>query len=204
MIVRGIDRQAIEDAASGLGLEFDNMRPDGRGWAFRLVPRSSRAKFARRSGSGRRLKATCYHGFRDFHLALWRQGAKSITTVGPHGARITYKNVEQFRNDLQAFAIKNVGTMIEPAFMIKLCECDETTGTDRAIIFETVNAETLQTVKVREIQQSAIMRCPFVIIVADHYREDGSCKCDDAGERAMMISEWEYSESDFNGIELRA
>ena len=31
----------------------------------------------------------------------------------------------------------------------------------------------------RTIRQSDIARCPHVILVASHYREDGSCRCDD-------------------------
>lgn len=30
---------------------------------------------------------------------------------------------------------------------------------------------------VRVIKQSDIMRCPMFILVPDHYRDDGSCKC---------------------------
>lgn len=46
-------------------------------------------------------------------------------------------------------------------------------------------------------------RCPFLIMVGEHYREDGSCKCDDPEHRKFMIAEWEYSESDFEKIPLR-
>ena len=56
-----------------------------------------------------------------------------------------------------------------------------------------------QIVDVREIRQSDIRACPQVIMVSSHYRPDGSCKCDDADERAMMIQEWEYSPDDFEG-----
>ncbi len=52
---------------------------------------------------------------------------------------------------------------------------------------------------VRMIKQSDITACPHFIMVPTHYRPDGSCKCDDAEERAMMIREWEYEASDFNG-----
>jgi hypothetical protein len=39
--------------------------------------------------------------------------------------------------------------------------------------------------------------CKFRIMVSEHYREDGTCKCDDPEEQAMMIREWEYEASDF-------
>jgi hypothetical protein len=47
------------------------------------------------------------------------------------------------------------------------------------------------------IRQADIAACPFCIMVPSHYRPDGSCKCDDPEERAMMIKEWGYSEKDF-------
>lgn len=50
---------------------------------------------------------------------------------------------------------------------------------------------------VRHIRQSDIQACPYFIMVPTHYRPDGSCKCDDPEERAMMIREWEYTEEDF-------
>lgn len=58
-------------------------------------------------------------------------------------------------------------------------------------------------VNVRTIKHSDIGKCPHVILVPDHYREDGSCKCDDAEHRKMMIKKWGYTESSFEGIELR-
>lgn len=56
---------------------------------------------------------------------------------------------------------------------------------------------------VRVIKRSDIAKCPHYILVPDHYREDGSCKCDDVEHRVMMIREWGYTESNFEGIPLR-
>lgn len=58
-------------------------------------------------------------------------------------------------------------------------------------------------VNVREVDQGDILKCPQVMLVASHYREDGSCKCDDAVERSRMIAELGYSASDFKDIPLR-
>lgn len=49
----------------------------------------------------------------------------------------------------------------------------------------------------REISQRSILDCPHLILVASHYRVDGSCRCDDPTERAMMIAEWGYTDKDF-------
>jgi len=56
---------------------------------------------------------------------------------------------------------------------------------------------------VRLIRQSDIGKCPFVIMVPEHYREDGSCKCNDPEHRKMMIKEWGYSKGSFKNIPLK-
>lgn len=73
---------------------------------------------------------------------------------------------------------------------------------DRLITFGTLNEDGSLS-NVRYLDQAKINGCPFYIMVAEHYRADGSCKCDDAEHRAMMIREWDYEPSQFDGIPLR-
>jgi hypothetical protein len=68
---------------------------------------------------------------------------------------------------------------------------------------EIVNGKAVET-NFRIIKQSDIAKCPHCIFVASHYRDDGSCKCDDATERAMMIAEWGYTPESFIGVPLRS
>lgn len=42
----------------------------------------------------------------------------------------------------------------------------------------------------RTIDQPSIASCPHFILVADHYRADGSCRCDDSGHAEMAA--WGY------------
>jgi hypothetical protein len=42
----------------------------------------------------------------------------------------------------------------------------------------------------REITQADVLKCPHVILVADHYRADGTCKCNDPTAKEM--AEWGY------------
>ncbi len=49
----------------------------------------------------------------------------------------------------------------------------------------------------RMIKQSDIAACKFFILVPEHYRQDGSCRCDDEQHRKMMIKEWGYTQKDF-------
>jgi hypothetical protein len=68
--------------------------------------------------------------------------------------------------------------------------------------FSTLNPDGTET-NVREIKQSDLQKCRFCIFMPEHYRDDGSCKCDDAEHREFMIREWEYKRKDFKGIPLR-
>jgi len=43
---------------------------------------------------------------------------------------------------------------------------------------------------VREIKQSDMMKCPHFIMVAEHYRDDGSCRCNDRSHTVMQ--KWGY------------
>jgi len=40
------------------------------------------------------------------------------------------------------------------------------------------------------IEQASMLKCPHCIIVFEHYRPDGSCRCNDPNETIMK--EWGY------------
>ena len=50
---------------------------------------------------------------------------------------------------------------------------------------------------VRLLRKSDVERCPFYILLADHYRDDGSCKCNDAVYRKTVMRRWGYRRADF-------
>jgi len=47
---------------------------------------------------------------------------------------------------------------------------------------------------IRIIKQSDMMKCPHFIMIPNHYRDDGTCKCNDKNETVM--AEWGYVWSD--------
>lgn len=55
--------------------------------------------------------------------------------------------------------------------------------------FMTLNPDGRVT-NVREIPQGAMLACPHCIMVADHYRADNTCRCNDASHTEMK--EWGY------------
>lgn len=70
---------------------------------------------------------------------------------------------------------------------------------DNTIQFGTLHEDGTLT-DTRELKQSTIGSCPFYIFMPEHYHEDGSCKCNNAEHRRMMIKEWGYSKRDFRNI----
>jgi hypothetical protein len=44
---------------------------------------------------------------------------------------------------------------------------------------------------------TVIAKCPFLIMLPTHWREDGTCRCDCAEHRKVMMQDWGYSEADF-------
>lgn len=65
--------------------------------------------------------------------------------------------------------------------------------TDRGVEFGTLRDDGSY-VRVRSLHQSAIAACPHVIMVAEHYRDDESCRCDDPTH--VEMAEWGYTWSD--------
>ncbi len=53
---------------------------------------------------------------------------------------------------------------------------------------------------VREIPQSCLQRCPFFIMMPEHYREDGTCKCNDPEHRKNVMYAWGYRVADFRRV----
>ena len=52
--------------------------------------------------------------------------------------------------------------------------------------------------RVRFISSESIRNCPWCILMPDHYREDGTCRCDDPDHKEMAA--WEYVWSEEHGM----
>ena len=65
--------------------------------------------------------------------------------------------------------------------------------------FSTLHSDGSET-NIRYIDQSDTAKCRFFILASEHNRENGTCKCDDADHRRMMIKEWGYKVRDFRGV----
>lgn len=152
----------------------------GRATSFRLVVNSSHAPGAKVSAmTGRHIAAACWHAHRDFMVALFNLApdARLKTAVA------YYKGRDDFAAKFEATGRKNVGSMMSPCEYRHACECGSETQ------FGTLTPEG-KLVNVRMIRQRDLMRCPFCILDPSHYREDGTCRCNDATHTEMK--EWGY------------
>ena len=67
---------------------------------------------------------------------------------------------------------------------------------ENQIKFSTLNVNGKST-NIRLIKQSDILKCPFCILIANHYREDGTCKCNDPVYRETVMKKWGYPRKAF-------
>ena len=44
---------------------------------------------------------------------------------------------------------------------------------------------------VKVMDQNIFDNCPYVIFMPEHYREDGTCKCNDPNE--LIMKDWGYT-----------
>jgi len=84
----------------------------------RIVPLTSRSEGARRSYSGRRLKAACWHAYRDVLAALFEQRPRATVRT----ALATYHGREGFERHYPATAYVNVGSAMRLVHMPALCD----------------------------------------------------------------------------------
>lgn len=91
----------------------------GNRFRGRLGVKDSRGPGARRSWSGRRMPATCWHGYRDVLRAVFTEYPEATVRT----SMATYRGMAGFLADYPATADANVGSIMEPVTMPELCEC---------------------------------------------------------------------------------
>ena len=75
---------------------------------------------ARRSWSGRRIAASCWHAYRDVLAAIFELNPDARV----YTALAKYKGKQGFYDNYPQTAGQNVGSMVSPAYMPELCDCD--------------------------------------------------------------------------------
>jgi hypothetical protein len=76
---------------------------------------------ARRSWSGTRTVSACWHAHRDILRALFQAHPQAVIVT----AMARYEGLAGFEDTYPDTAHKNIGSMMEPAYMPALCDCSE-------------------------------------------------------------------------------
>jgi len=72
---------------------------------------------------------------------------------------------------------------------------------ENQVMFGTLRSDG-SVVDIRKMPQSTFSNCPFFIMMPEHYREDGSCRCNDPEYRKKVMKGWGYTKRDFVRAEI--
>jgi hypothetical protein len=117
---------AINRAGETYGVHVHNdAKPlyygSGKGYRGRVIAESSRVRGARRSWSGRRTNAACWHAYRDCMYAVFAIDPNAVIVT----AMARYDGLAGFEKNYPETANHNIGSMVQHAYMPDLCECGE-------------------------------------------------------------------------------
>lgn len=179
----------IAPARDGLAVQTRLYLTPSKRWQ-----RTSASPFAysERLGRNRLVNAVCWHGHYRFlsELFLRHPNARVISAFD------TWRNAEDFANRAESSGQRNIGAPIAPMQMREACLCSENgdyigTAYDVLTREDTVSYNGFELGNVRIMRQSDIAACPHCIFAPEHYRADGSCRCDDPAHTEM--AGWGYS-----------
>lgn len=92
---------------------------DGRAVSFTLTVGDTRAPGSRRSNTGRRISACCWHGHRDVMMALMLDNPRARIRT----AFADYRGFVDFSNRFGATGKTNIGSIVEPMLFRDACNC---------------------------------------------------------------------------------
>lgn len=118
-------KSAVESASANYGgnlvIHDDAKAISSRSSRGRVTVLDSRGWGARRSWSGRHGKWACWHAYRDVLTEIFEinPNARVKTSLAD------YRGVDGFESSYPATAYKNIGSMMQPAYMPELCDCTD-------------------------------------------------------------------------------
>lgn len=160
-----------------LYLDMSHIEPDGRPrWQRTAVGYGA---YSERLGRNRLVHAVCWHG----HYAFMSRMFERFPHARIVSALDTWRDAEDFLARAESSGYRNVGSAYYPAQANEACLCCD--RGDYILPRTTRGGMTTAT-----IPQTVIKACPHFIMSLDHFRGDGSCKCDDIAHVEMI--EWGY------------
>lgn len=189
--LKAIPQSELDAAVRSCGTETEASKASDPDMAYTVWQYGLRAPLGSWSGNNAhkllRAAKSRAHELRNDAAELAEQMAAPVNAIGSTAA-------EFMRGDINAAMARGIQEGRTDARIM---------GKMHGLTDAEMNAAALQSAPVVILKQSDILRCKFAILVPSHYRPDGTCLCDDAEHRAMMIAEWGYSEADFADVPLR-
>lgn len=129
MKVKGIDQDQLTSIVRGVSVsQYDgnirfNREPETKGnfVLFTLTVRSSRDKGAKRSNTGRRIAACCWHAHRDVMIAIFNVNPEALLVT----AMARYEGRDGFERNYPATGDANIGSAFAPMCYADACECED-------------------------------------------------------------------------------
>ena len=110
---------AVCNAKQGDNIMIKNLRKDGRGYRFTITVKDSSKQGARRSYTGRRIAAACWHAYRDLILALFDLGCERVQSC-----RADWHSRDHFLTTYEVTGNENIGSILQPLCYADACECE--------------------------------------------------------------------------------
>lgn len=118
--MQSIVRTVSADYAGNIKLHAD-AKPLGKsGFRGRITTHTSDGPGTRRSWSGMRGRWACWHAYRDVMMEVFEENPDATIVT----ALETYRGRDDFMSKYPATKYKNIGSMMSPAYMPELCDCD--------------------------------------------------------------------------------
>jgi hypothetical protein len=116
-------RQTAEDYEGNVRFKNgpDPVNQKGTGHRLTLTVHASSKPGGRRSNTGRKIAAACWHVHREFMRHLYDIAPEAVI----QSALATYRGVQDFEETFEATGDGNIGSAFEPQAMRTACECEE-------------------------------------------------------------------------------
>lgn len=130
MIAKGITAEQLRAAAAEVGVQVEISPLNEKGDRHRVKvnsgdwkdPETGDRKYQRRSpNSDRRVAAVCWHGFRDFFRACFRQAPQAVFTT----AMDKWEGSDDFEARYRQSGRRNIGSVMQPCRACDACSCPD-------------------------------------------------------------------------------
>lgn len=101
-------------------IKLKSMGHKGKAISFTLTVDSSKAPGAKRSHSGRRIAAACWHAHRDVLDALFARCSEARVQSGS----ADYRGAMDFRDRAEHTGYDNIGSTYQPMAHREACDCE--------------------------------------------------------------------------------